>query len=158
MAPVAQATDINAPIDKRPTVGSEINRGNKAAFDCGLRHVSDVLAFSKCVSDVISMEEQNQQNYLPFMVGAYWGECENEALSVESNSKIASTNNFAAAELPDDLRELASTYRVFRNYQKKLGVTDDQLVAALDDLTPEGKKMLLAQLHSWENAPPQAHP
>ena len=158
LASATQAPDLNAPIDTRPTIASEINRGNRAAFDCSLQHVSDALSFSECVSDAISTDQQKQPNSVPFMVGAYWGECATEALMVKSDLELASTNSVAAAILPDAQRELPMSYPVFRHYQEKLGVTDEQLIAALDDVTPAGKQSLLAQLHSWEKQPPKAPP
>lgn len=154
----AQAPDLNAPIDTRPTIGSEINRGNKAAFDCSLQNVADALSFSQCVSDAISADQQKQPNSLPFMVGAYWGECVSEALMVKTDLELAPTNSIAAAELPTAQRALALSYSVFRHYQEKLGVTDEQLIAADGDLTPNGKQSLLAQLRSWKQQPPKAAP
>ena len=77
---------------------------------------------------------------------------------VKSDSKLAPTNSVAAASLPDAERQLALSYPVFRHYQEKLGVTDEQLIEAIDDLTPTGKQMLLAQLHAWEKDPPPAPP
>jgi hypothetical protein len=158
LAPAKHAPDLNAPIDTRPTIASEINRGNRAAFDCSLQNVSEAPSFSECVSDAISSDQQKQTNSLPFMVGAYWGECSSEALMVKSDSKLAPTNSVAAASLPDAERQLALSYPVFRHYQEKLGVTDEQLIEAIDDLTPTGKQMLLAQLHAWEKDPPPAPP
>lgn len=159
VAPVTRAAkrapDLNAPIDTQPTIGSEINRGTKAAFDCSLQHVSDALAFGECVSDAISADEQKQPNSLPFEVGALWGECTSEALLVKTDLELAPTNSVAAEELPSAQRELALSYKAFRHYQEKLGVTDQQLVAAVDDLSEAGRQSSLAQLHSWEQQPPQ---
>jgi len=152
----AQTPDLNAPIDTRPTVGSEINRGYSAAFDCSLQHVAEPLSFSECVTEATSADQQKQPNSVPFIVGAYWGECGQEALMVKSDQDLASTNSIAATILPEAQRELATSYPVFRHYQEKLGVTDEQLVAAIADVTPAGKQSLLAQLHSWERQPPQA--
>ena len=158
LAPAKHGPDLNAPLDTRPTIASEITRGNRAAFDCSLQHVADALSFSQCVSDAISTDEQRQPNSLPFTVGAYWGECEHEALMVKSDSELAATNSIAAEELPSAQRELASCYGVFRHYQQKLGVTDEQLTGADDDITPAGRQMLLNQLHSWEKQPPNTPP
>jgi hypothetical protein len=158
LAPAKQTLDLNAPIDTRPTIASEINRGNRAAFDCSLQHVSDALSFSECVSDAITADQQKQPNSLPFMIGAYWGECASEALMVKSDSELAATNSLAAAMLPDAQRQLALSYPVFRHYQQRLGITDEQLVAAIDAVTPAGKQSLLAQLHSWEKQPPTTTP
>jgi hypothetical protein len=155
LASAAQAPNLNAPIDTRPTIGSEINRGYSAAFDCSLQHVADALPFSQCVSDAVSTDQQKQPNSLPFMVGAYWGECVSEALMVKSDRELAASNSVAAASLPDAERELGMSYPVFRHYQQKLGVTDQQLVEAIDDVTPAGKQSFLAQLHAWENQPPK---
>jgi hypothetical protein len=77
---------------------------------------------------------------------------------VKSDSELAPTNNIAAAELPTAEREFALTYGVFRHHQEKLGVTDEQLIAADGDLTPAGKQSLLAQLRSWKQRPPKAAP
>lgn len=154
--PLAQATDINAPMDARPTIGSEIKRGNGAAFDCGAKPLSDVYSLGRCVSNAISADQQKQPNSLPFIVGGYWGECKHDAILIEADLSIASTNSYAASEIPTVARELASSYEIFRRYQDQLGVTDMQLVEALDDITADDKVKILAQLQSWGAKPPQA--
>lgn len=150
----AQAADLNSSIDTHPTVGSEIKRGDDAAFECGLHNIADPLSTSICVSNAVSEDKQRQPNSIPFVVGAFWGECKQQALSVDSSSQLAATNSLAAAELPAAKRALAQAYEVFRHYQKQLDVTDEQLVDALKVDSTEGRQALLRQLRAWKLNPP----
>ena len=66
----AQAqTSLDAPVDTKPTVRSEIKRGYSAAFNCFLEATNDYLAFTICVSAVQEENEQKSTLSDPFLLG-----------------------------------------------------------------------------------------
>jgi hypothetical protein len=156
VATPTMAADINAPIETRPTVGSEITRGTLAASDCSFRYRIDLRGLEKCISDALSTDQQKQPNFLPFEVGLFWGRCTAESQLIEAFTEIAATNPLAASKLPEVRESFRSSYGVFRNYQAKLGVTDQQLVDSDTQLVPSGKRFLLDILQKWERDYPQA--
>jgi hypothetical protein len=71
-APVmAQNSKLNAPISRQPTVGSEIDRGQEAGFDCGIHNLTDLSKFIACVNDVITANRQRTTLSEPFEFGLY---------------------------------------------------------------------------------------
>jgi hypothetical protein len=65
----AQTSKLDAPISTKPTIRSEIKRGEAAAFDCGLKAVTNYLAFSVCVSGVADSNQQQSTKSDPFVLG-----------------------------------------------------------------------------------------
>ncbi len=71
-APARAQSKLEAPASRRPTVGSEINRGQDAAFNCSMN--TDVLsrtAFTDCVSDTVTINRQKSILSDPFEFGLY---------------------------------------------------------------------------------------
>lgn len=62
-------TGLDAPVNTKPTVRSEIRRGYSAAFNCFLETTSDYSAFTTCVNAV--QEDNVQKSTLsdPFLLG-----------------------------------------------------------------------------------------
>ena len=156
LSAAAQTADLNAPINTRPTIGSEIKRGHDVAFDCSIKFADDVISLSECVNDALSVNRQRQVDTLPFELGAFLQECQQEAFLIKAETELAPTNSLAARELPEVRRHLALCYPILRNDQKKLKITDEQLIKAIDTLAPAGRVTYLDQLHEWEKNPPKA--
>ena len=68
---LAQNSKLNAPISRQPTVGSEIDRGQDAAFDCGLHNLTNFAAFVTCLNDIITVNQQKSTLSQPFQFGLY---------------------------------------------------------------------------------------
>lgn len=65
----AQTSKLDAPISTKPTIRSEIKRGEVAAFDCGLHAITNYSAFTTCVSNVADANQQKNTMSDPFMLG-----------------------------------------------------------------------------------------
>lgn len=68
---IAQNANLNAPVSRQPTVGSEIQRGNEAAFDCSLHYLTDLRKFIVCMNDLIETNRQKSTLSEPFELGLY---------------------------------------------------------------------------------------
>jgi hypothetical protein len=67
----AQAVNLNAPLSRQPTVGSEIDRGQEASFECGLKNLVDLLAFINCVDRSLLLNKQKATLSDPYEFGLY---------------------------------------------------------------------------------------
>ena len=153
----ANAADLDAPLNDRPTLGSEIERGWRAATDCNLKNIANALEYVDCIDGTASKAQQEHSNANPFLLGLYYGEAAHFGTDPKVDSENASSNSFAASEVATDRARLAPAYEVFRHYQKQLDVKDDQLVGTLSDLSDKGKADALAQLKNWEIIPPPSN-
>jgi hypothetical protein len=68
---MAQNSKLNAPISRQPTVGSEIDRGQDIAFDCGLNNLTNTAAYVACLNDAITVNRQKNTLSEPFQFGLY---------------------------------------------------------------------------------------
>jgi hypothetical protein len=64
-----QTSKLDAPISTKPTIRTEIKRGEAAAFDCGLQSVTDYSAFTTCINAVEDSNQQKNTKSEPFMLG-----------------------------------------------------------------------------------------
>ncbi len=142
----AAAADLNAPINNTPTIGSELQRGVAAAFDCHLKFVSDTSRQSQCALDAASVDQQRHPDFKPFHLGVFWGMWMEWGFDIQSDRSIAGTNTFAAARLPELIRERETYLPLFRRIQREVGVTDEQLVNAQQAMLPAAKAKLLEDL------------
>ena len=154
---LAQASvNLDAPMEQRPTVRTEINRGYEAAFTCVINSGVSASGLYKCVENSVSHNKQAVANPTAFMIGAYLQACENLAGIIQSQQPLAETNPIARAQLSDATVYLGVTYRRFRNEQQNLGVSDNQIVESIRDLSANGKQVVLAKLQIWRQSPPPA--
>jgi hypothetical protein len=68
---LAQNQKLNAPVRQQLTVGSEIERGQDVAFECGLRNVVDFAKFAACINDAVTTNRQKVTLSEPFEFGLY---------------------------------------------------------------------------------------
>ncbi len=67
----AYAVDLDAPITKKPTIRSEIQRGGAVTSDC----LSGILTYSEtseCISDILEAEEKNNAGTDAFKLGVFF--------------------------------------------------------------------------------------
>jgi phosphoenolpyruvate carboxylase len=68
---VASTASLDAPIDQKPTIRSEIHRGAMRAFDCHLANLRDNLQALFCTNDAISAETQKNTITDAFQLGLH---------------------------------------------------------------------------------------
>jgi hypothetical protein len=141
-AKVVDAADLNAPIEAKPTVGSEIKRGTEAAFDCFSRNVMVPFDAEECTSNV---ESQNRQRLMagfePFSLGAYymgWFLADGFAFNDKLGSALSAQWRRVAADL----------FASYRDYQNRLGLTNDQLITA-GKFTVQGAANAKTRIEFW---------
>jgi hypothetical protein len=129
MAALGAAPDLNAPLDTRPTLASEMRRGWSAEAECyDVR--SSPLEYGLCVSRLGDRESARIGDPTPYKLGLYLRAWASMDLRFRSDGELAASNAFAAADLPGARRECASDALVARGLQKRLGLTDAQLMSA----------------------------
>jgi len=67
----AQNAKLNAPVLRQPTVGSEIDRGQDAGFECGLHNLTNFSRFVACINGAIADNRQNASLSEPYEFGLY---------------------------------------------------------------------------------------
>jgi hypothetical protein len=67
----AQNSNLNAPVSRQPTVGSEIERGQEVGFQCGLDYRANFSKFRDCVNNAISTNRQSSTLSEPYEFGLY---------------------------------------------------------------------------------------
>jgi hypothetical protein len=123
----ANAADLNSPIVTKPTLGSEINRGTSAAFDCVVSNAINALGAGKCISEVESQNHQRMMTgYEAFSLGAFF-----YGWMLADRLAFAPAQNNVGQTINENWRRAAAPLFVtFRDLQRRLGVTDDQLITA----------------------------
>ena len=87
----AQNANLNAPVSRQPTVGTEVRRGDLASFDCGIENVIDTDPFITCVNDLIDTNRQKSTLSDPFELGVYLGAVNHVAIQ---EMALNSNHNF----------------------------------------------------------------
>ena len=142
---MAAAADLNAPLDEKPTLGSEIKRGWNAAFDCSLAHIVDVQGMNDCTSAAGSKAHQERPNPDPFLLGLYLGSTLHFAAQAERPDPVGGPIP-GVSDQATNKRNAEEDFAVYASEQKKLGVTDEQAVGLLTDFNDMGKQQALARL------------
>jgi len=123
-----KAADLNAPATNQPTVGSEIARGAAAAFNCVIDNYASALRAGQCITELDSQNRQRTTTYEPFNLGLnFRGWVLADAHAFPEKPRDSDIGRTVAN---DWRRAAAPLFVVFRDYQKRLGVTDDQLITA----------------------------
>lgn len=151
----AWATDLNAAVNDKPTVGSEISRGSAAAFDCTLHSGPDTWKLSNCINSTAEADRQRHSTYLPFEAGIYFGGWVHSDLALQSAESLAATNSFAKQVVPVDRGQTQRLFIVFEGLERKLNVTDAQVIsAATADMTPAARTHIAERMRYWRSQPP----
>src|SRR5437763_11597124 len=83
----ASPADRNARLNDRPTVGSEVKRGQSAAFQCFLPNVGNVGAMVDCVYKSSADNEQSHAATDPFDTGLFFGAWTHAHSAVQTDEK-----------------------------------------------------------------------
>jgi len=142
---VVAGADLNAPLDEKPTLGSEIKRGWQAAFDCSLAHIVDVQGMNDCTSAAGSKAQQERPNSDPFLLGLYLGSSLHFAAQAERPDPAGGPVP-GISDQATNQRNAEEDFAVYASEQKKLGVTDEQAVGTVTDLNDTGRQQALARL------------
>jgi hypothetical protein len=62
---------LDAPVSNKPTVRTEIKRGEGASLDCFLKTLTSFLNFSRCIDSVEDVNQQKSTLSDPFKLGLY---------------------------------------------------------------------------------------
>jgi hypothetical protein len=151
----APARTLDEPLNDKPTVGSEINRGFEAAFNCVMANLADAQKTSDCDQAVVQAEEQKHADSDPFKLGLYYGACVHFATEIRSDTEGQATNRAAADDLTFAKIELKFTYQQFKLVRDAVGISDDHLIDATK-MVPEGRAGAKRELLEWEQHPPGA--
>lgn len=143
--------NLNAPISEKPTVASELRRGIDAAFDCTLKHMDQSEAMD-CVLDAQHINQQQHAGHDAFDVGLYFEAWRHFDIVWTVDTRNADTNSFAASQVDSTKAYAASTFTLFRNYRKALGVTVEQILSQTE-LNDGGKAAVRARFAYWDSQP-----
>lgn len=142
----AIAVDLDAPIQTAPTVASEIRRGWNATEACGIP--LDALTFARCVNLAVDNSRQKIVQDEPFELGAFFAAWFKDDRMLHA----AATQHMTIADLDASAR---LDFWSYRTLQKKLGLTNDQLMS----LSPLKPALLIERINYWaslgaDRAPP----
>jgi len=137
LAVEAGAVDLNAPGEKKVTVGSEIKRGCSAITEAiaPIDLLQQTMAFDR----IITLNHQKNTDSPGFMLGASFAAWQFIAYRLESKIKESSSNRDTG------IRAASLYFRDFRKLQKKLKISDDQLLEATGQIKPFTK-----DIERWE--------
>jgi hypothetical protein len=129
---VSAQSSLDAPGEKKITIGSEIARGTHEIGASSIEN-TDIQFLQKQahMNEVISRNKSANTDSDGFMLGARLRElCELNSLIelVETNQNVQQFNS--AADLKNAKEELKRYASEIRALEKKLGIDDDQLIAA----------------------------
>lgn len=131
----AWAVDLNAPGEKKVTVGSEIKRGCDAIFE--VSGPDDLLRELGKFDRVFNLNKQKNTDTPGFLLGASFAAW--QFLDMRLESKIPQANRDLA------YKYASGYFRDFRKLQKQLKITDDKLVEAVGQIKP-----FTNEAYKWE--------
>jgi hypothetical protein len=140
------AVDLNAPIEKKITIKSEIERGKSAISDAELSsntRATDIDSKIKLYNKIIDMNKQKNTDTEPFYLGAYfeaWTSLD-IVLGLAQHSKLFNPTDVQYAE------QTATLYfKEFRKIQTKLKIDDNTLIAIMH----MKKEVLMPLIYRWD--------
>lgn len=140
------AVDLNAPVEKKITIKSEIERGKSAISDAELRsktHATDIDAQIKLYNNIIDMNKQNNTDTEPFYLGAYfvaWSSLD-IIINLSHNNK-----QFDPEEVRYAQQTAALYFKEFRKIQKKINIDDNTLLTILK----MNREVLIPKIYRWD--------
>ncbi len=138
VASAASATDLNAPVTDHPTIGSEIVRGQSAALDClSAQAPSD---YSRCISAIADDQAARRPNVDAFKLGLFFAAWQSE--DIHYQVALRHPDWPEAQEVgPQWFRYAQIDWPLLAYYEKRLGITEEQLLSAVQ-AGPETRKRL----------------
>jgi len=144
---VAWAVDLNAPAEKKVTVGSEIRRGTSAMIDAdatinGTNHLGRLQA----IDEVFHRNQQANTDTQAFRLGASLAAWSRLDISLNLAAENPNSMFYPAREM--QLIEDSAKYyfKEVRKIQKELNIDDQTLIQA----TPYKPDLLKAKLYRWD--------
>jgi hypothetical protein len=143
----AWAVDLNAPAEKKVTVGSEIRRGTSAITDASLNiKGTDHLGRLQAFSAVFDRNQQANTDTQAFRLGASLG----ALISLDVTLNLAAQNPnsmfYPAREIQLVEVDAKDYFKEVRKIQKELNIDDQTLIQA----TPFKPDLLKASLYRWD--------
>jgi hypothetical protein len=145
-AGAACAADPAPAPDPTPTVETEIKRGMDAESACATDSVA--ADYAHCVFTIENRNRQRLLDYNPFDIGLFFKAW--VVMDERSSSSSPADNDDAKQLAAANLHQAASLYTVYRAYQRKVGVTDD-FVIAVSGMPPNQVESRIA---FWDSQPP----
>lgn len=147
----ALAADLDAPLEQKPTLGSEIRRGVAAARQCYLKDDNTIqpINFADCIVHLDDSSDQASPSFKAFSLGVHYGAWHWETIEAD----VARSN--PSDELQKSVAEVAAQFApgdftIWRVYQRELGVTDLQILT-LADVPIAVRKETLAEFKEWDS-------
>jgi hypothetical protein len=141
----ASAADPSAAIDPASALETQIKRGMDAESACSAIAVAQ--NYTQCIFAVEARNQQTVVDYKPFDTGLFFKAwIAMDLLGNPTATDPSSTPEAAAAAR----QQAASMYTVYRADQRKVGVTDEQMIA----ISGLPKSMLESRLAVWVSQPP----
>jgi len=148
LTPVAasSAADQSAALDSTSTLETEIRRGVEAESACSAITVAQ--DYVQCIFAVEARNQQKVVDYKPFDTGLFFKAW--IAMDLLGNPSGPANPNSEPQAVAAGRHQAASMYTVFRADQRKIGVTDEQMIAA----SGMSKSILEPRLADWASRPP----
>lgn len=116
LSATANSSDLDSPIVNKPTVRTEINRGYEAAFDCSLHNAGNPRGEFRCVSGVVSYNQQNNTSTPAFKTALYFSSWQ----SSKGGYDVARKFN---VELRDYLFNVNAFFEDFKDARKESSIS-----------------------------------
>ena len=142
----ASAAHLSPASDTRPTVETEIKRGMDAESACGSALVP--ADYAHCIFSVENQNRQRLLDYNPFDIGLFfraWA-----VLDARGNPVSPADDDKAKQLSAAALHQAGSMYTVYRAYQRKVGVTDDFVIA----VSGMSQSLVESRIAFWDSQPP----
>lgn len=143
------AVDLNAPAEKKVTVGSEILRGSSAIFNATLKiEAANILGRLHAIDAVFDLERQTNTDTEAFLLGASllaWLDLDNVLNSAEQspNSVFFPPGKVQLVE-----NSAKSYFNDFRKIQKQLNLDDKTICEA----THLNYSVVKSRIYKWEKS------
>jgi hypothetical protein len=131
------AIDLNAPAQKKVTIGSEIERGKSAIFDRTLSiYATEPLELEQAIFTVLNEEKQKNTDSDGFYLGAYYYALIEMKIAAEVNREQPGV--VPEAEVSRAEHSAAFFFREFRKTQKQMNIDDRTFFKAISGGTSSG--------------------
>lgn len=124
-------TDLDAPVEKKVTIRSEIKRGADAMFDCFMKKRSPISGTAQCYKEIYSLNQQKNTDTKPFLLGLYFRTWVDLGLSLPtSRNYYKKLGNEALYELDEAIAN--DCFKKYREIQYDIGLNDEVLCQIVD--------------------------
>jgi hypothetical protein len=142
----ASAADLSPATDSTPTVETEIKRGMDAESTCDGALVA--AEYAHCIFSIENKNRQRLLDYNPFDIGLFFRAW--VVMDARGNPGNPADTDEAKQVAAAALHQAASMYTVYRAYQKKVGVTDDFVIA----VSGMSQSLVESRIAFWDSQPP----